>query len=123
MSSDQVIPSADDKADDKARIWAEIQDYATINADGSVSMRLESPVEIAGVRYETVTAQRPKGRHVRALMVAQEKHGAAAAMIDWVVGLANLPTVFLDKIDIADTVRLQALAGFFFSSSPTAGNR
>lgn len=88
------------------------------NADGSVTLRLQYPVEYGTETITELTMRRPLGAGMRA---AKDKEGNIDSMI-LAAKSAGVADPLVDRMDMADVGRmLEVVSSFLLSGPPTGG--
>lgn len=85
---------------------------------GVTEITLLHPIEFGGERIEKLTLRRPTARDFRPL---KSMEFPFAMMLDFAAGLANLPVVALDTLDVDDVPRVLEVAGGFLGGFPGTG--
>lgn len=87
------------------------------NADGSVTVTLDYPIQSMGETVSKITLPRPKGAQLRAMDTVK---GNVSQMLALIAKLAGLEPSAADRIDMADfTVLSEVIEGFSKGSRAT----
>lgn len=92
----------------------------------TITHTLKHPIEIRNAqsgevieKITTITIQRPKGKHFRAI----KSEAKVAQAMELLGACASLPPSTVDMIDAEDLVPLMEVVGDFFVTSPPIGGK
>lgn len=89
-------------------------DRATMNEDGSVTFRLEYPVQVEGQATDRIMLRRVTGKAVRKISIPELMAGAGDDVMTAIGFSAAIPPSSVDQLDAADVALIYpVIAGFF----------
>lgn len=116
----QTVSTADD--DEKRGLDGEGHpiDGTRKNADGTVTLFLETPVTVMSQALSDLTIKRPRGKEMRGL---DAEKGAVGAALKYLSTLANVPPSAVDQLDGADIKAAgDIIKGFMRKTRGSGGN-
>lgn len=82
-----------------------------------VTYKLEHPFEYDGNRIESLTLQRPKGKHIKNFST----NPSTSDMITLAAKISGQPTTFFDEMDAVDVIGVAEVIGNFLERGQKTG--
>lgn len=127
LDDEQLEASHQEEApNDAAAAAAALDEYVTVNDDGSKALRLEYPIDVKMKRgneiredlITSITFRRPQGDDLLAIMnFTNQAEQARQALLR----LTGQPPAVIGKIDVADFMRAADVVNSFFPKSRKRG--